>query len=26
MTNSKSELSDHLPVFAIFNVNGPDDD
>jgi len=26
MRASKSELSDHLPVFAVFNVSGEDDD
>jgi endonuclease/exonuclease/phosphatase family metal-dependent hydrolase len=26
MTKSKEELSDHLPVGAVFDVNGPDDD
>jgi hypothetical protein len=26
MTRSKGELSDHLPVFAVFTVTGPDDD
>lgn len=26
MAASKKELSDHLPIFAIFNVSGPDDD
>ena len=26
MKKSKRELSDHLPVFAVFTVSGPDDD